>query len=76
MGENDSMISYALGYSALTAAATYLAPMATLDPALQIAVVGGAGVAGQMFLPAYVPGSALSAAVIPASSLWVARQFA
>jgi hypothetical protein len=76
MGESDSLLSYSLGYGAVTAVASYAAPMLTLDPMYQVGATGALGAASQFVAPAYVPGGMLMAAALPAASLYASRSFA
>jgi hypothetical protein len=73
MGEGDSLMSYALGYAAVSAAASYVAPMITMDPMYQVGATGALGAASQLVAPAYVPGGMLMSAALPAGSLYLSR---
>jgi hypothetical protein len=75
MEGGGDLMSYALGYGALSAAAAWAAPMLTADPMVQYAAVAGLGAGAQFVAPSYVPGGLLHSAGIPSASLYVARSF-
>ena len=76
VGESENLMSYSLGYAAVTAVSSYVAPMLTLDPMYQVAASAALGAAAQFAAPAYVPGGVVMAAAVPAGSLYVSRAIA
>lgn len=73
MGDNESLMSYGIGYGALTAASAYIAPMLTADPMMQLGAASVVGAGSKFLLPEYVPGGIVMASVLPAASIYVSR---